>query len=598
MTSRSVSLTSQGFLGVTPVVLSGTIVAKIPSFTPKLPVKSVTVSARCCEVRSGGPFTSAAEKVLWEKQKVIWAAATEGGYEEIGNWQRPFSISIPVEAVETATSVQTFKEWKATWKIEVVFEHLPIQYVGHQITKTLLLDLHNHRAPGLAPPSPPSPVIVGTGSSSTAIRISPLHGAFGPEDTFTVTLHARPAEPGTVVKKATMVLERRVEFLEPSRESSPEHKRSFFRRSLSPHPSYARLPSDGEGSVSSSSEHETRAEVTRLLEVVSDAEPEADGYRCSLSATLPKRGHKWSTGETCRTSVASITFELKVKVSIKQGRKACQDYSCPIIPIVLIGTSAGERAEAQAHADAPKPVAAKRRLRSSRRGLYLQEGTVDISEPAAAPSRRRHKSGSSPLPIHTGDIPDIRPILLPPDQPPESRSISFAFPDPDNTLAPISSLLHPFYPSPPETVREFESYSILKRYQHGGRRISTTTSEEEEAQPERSRQKTTFEPFDFRAPLPSLDTLGLGLPAIPDGARPDRRPRTAPIHSTFSAPRAVPPPLSGVISSGLESDQPTARPVTSQVVSRHTITTTTSSSTTAASPFSSFAFALPNSPRK
>ncbi|WVQ85321.1 hypothetical protein IAT38_007486 [Cryptococcus sp. DSM 104549] len=78
-----------------------------------------------------------------------------------------------------------------------------------------------------------------------------------------------------------------------------------------------------------------------------------------------------------------------------------------------------------------------------------------------------------------------------------------------------------------------------------GRRISSTTSDEED-EPSRSRQKlasghraTPFLPQQdgrrsSQGPLPSLDTLGFGLPHVPDQGRPRSRPRTAPVHSAFA----------------------------------------------------------------
>ncbi|WOO81602.1 uncharacterized protein LOC62_03G005124 [Vanrija pseudolonga] len=106
------------------------------------------------------------------------------------------------------------------------------------------------------------------------------------------------------------------------------------------------------------------------------------------------------------------------------------------------------------------------------------------------------------------------------------------------------------------------SSSSNSQYRHartaiGGRRISSTTSDDEE-QPLRNRPRlgaaATPQRPKTRAPLPSLDALGFGLPALPEDYRPpsSRRPRTAPSFSAYSASGMArappPPPLSGAIS--------------------------------------------------
>lgn len=116
--------------------------------------------------------------------------------------------------------------------------------------------------------------------------------------------------------------------------------------------------------------------------------------------------------------------------------------------------------------------------------------------------------------------------------------------------------------------QDSSSSSLSSQYRRsrtaaGGRRISSTTSDDEE-QPLRNRPRlgaaaTTPQRPMTRAPLPSLDALGFGLPALPEDYRPpsSRRPRTAPSFSAYSASGMVrappPPPLSGAISHDMGS---------------------------------------------
>ncbi len=568
----------------------------------------------------------------------MWSAPPGVEYVNFGNWQQPFSISIPTEATELAASAQTLREWKVIWKLEVLVDHQPIPYVGWRIAKAYNLNLHNYRLPNLPPLSPPQANTVGSDSASTQIFLNSPHGAFGPGDMVNISFHAKPDDSTTVVKKASVLLERRVELLDSkpspkhiSRNASPESAgsarlSSFFRRSSSPRPRFHRIASDPTSPAPDLGES-GRIIRDKVAEVICEQLTPGSGgtYWCSTALELPKRGGKWNIGETVVTGLVSVTYELKVKITVKttRPRVVCREYTCLGIPVTIAAVSAADRnaatATLSAIASSSKSSTPRRKHRSSRRGLYMHEGSVDISDPIISSCRRRgmtRSATSSPvLSSVAGIANNVTPILLPPHHPTQPHSISFIFPSPrpndspsqrselrgtqlptvDTLIHPINASAPPFlhtpspigstpsfpskpltpsrsdtshvspssplYLSPPDSV-DYESLSILRRFQHTGRRISTTNSEEEEMQPCRSRQKLREEDlarrakFDFRTTLPSLDALGLGLPQLPDDGRPIRRPSTAPMHSTFAA-RAIPPPLSGVLSAGQEITRPT-----------------------------------------
>ena len=628
---------------------------KLPQLGQPLPVKRVSLLVRCCELRSNGAFGADTENVLWEKTKKVWEPSAGFEYQNLGDWTHPFRISIPPEAIDVAASSQCLREWKVVWRLEIAIDHQPIPFVGSRISKAYYLNLHNHRLPNLPPLSPPQAITLGSDSTSTQIFLTSPHGAFGPGDTFAVSFHAKPEDPSAIIKKASIVLERRLEFLgdkvspkQISRDISPESPASstsrlssIFRRSPSPRPGFQRILSDP--SVSGADlDRSGRVVKDKVAEVVCDqlTAGSAGTFWCSAAINLPRRGGKWDIGETISTKLASVTYELRLKIVIKatKPRPICKEYSCCGFPVTLTAVSAADRADARGVIAAASATASltssapKRRHRSSRRGLYMQEGTIDISEPAVTSHhRRRTKTRSinnSPIlpPLITGIATDVKPILLSPDHPAQSQSISFDFPSPQasgsstptkrstlsselplldtsihpaepmNTAmliqsavssAPIAStILSPrtfATPAPPSTSAllspassamlsppnpypvDYESISILRRYQHTGRRISTSMSEEEEMQPSRSRQRLleddqhTQAEFDSFPVLPSLDALGLGLPQIPDQMRPASRPRTAPLYSSLPT-RSIPPPISGAFSKG---GQHHLRPVTS-----------------------------------
>lgn len=650
---------TSGYLGVTPVTIDGTVVCKPLDPAHLLAVKAISVVVRCKETRT---FGTKAERTVWEKIKVVYrppaaAAAAAAGeksgaadgavsaavvYEDMGFFSKPFSLTIPPDVINHLSragsmSTQKTKEWKLIWKVDLVVEHRPIQFVGHSISKSYGLNLYNHASPSIPPPSPPQAVSIGENGYATLVHLNAPHGAPGPGDSCTLSFHAKPDDPAAVIKKASVVLERRIEaktarspsptptpppYLEKP-PSSSSSSTSIFRRNVSPHGSSSRTSTD------SAPEVQAKAIVNKIADLTTDDITPGSGgaYWCTMNLDLLKRGAHWDIGETCLTDLVSVTFELKVKIWIKVGRTT-RDFSCPPIPLTIAGVSLGERVAAQnaamdleaaaaaASAAAQHVTPSKRKHRSSRRGLYMHEGTLDISQdllgtstsvlPTAAVHARR-KSKSKPatapapptpiLPI-TGVVTNIRPILRqtdsaasasasgrstsPPDGQP-TQSISFMFPSvlgghggqvETPVLPPIQSMLDPHTATgaaaadragrPPPSYEE--SYSILKQFQQTGRRISTTTSEEDD-QPSRSRLK--LDPAseaaassaagaaasgssagagagETRRGLPSLDALGLGLPFVPEDERPRSRPRTAPMVSTFA--RNIPPPLSGQLS--------------------------------------------------
>ena len=411
------------------------------------------------------------------------------------------------------------------WKLEIGLEHKPIQYVGDRFVKGFYLNVINHYAPSMTPPSPPSSSTLGSDSYTTTLHATPTRGAFGPGDTVSVALEAKTLDSGAVIKKAHLVLERVVEYLEDpttppasSSSGSVSTSKSFFRKSNSPR-----------------ALAEEMSDITTIATTATDAFTQDSGSsRCTLDLTVPKRDSHWQVGETVQSKLVRVRFQLRVKLAVKSAKsRATRDLVGPPIAVFVSKTCSADRAQAlslvpEAH------VKAQRKSRSTRRGLYMHEGHIDISTDVLSTTvpRKRSPSPFVPLPTYS-----LKPILLSPEQSAQAQpqSISFVFPSPPphasylspnglpafSNLFPASGAL-PTAASPPD----FESWSMIKQFQSTGRRISTTASEEEAIQPSRSRQRLVEEGFDGRPSLPSLDTLGLGLPQI--ARLPSRRPMTAP----------------------------------------------------------------------
>ncbi|ORX38478.1 hypothetical protein BD324DRAFT_359915 [Kockovaella imperatae] len=353
------------------------------------------------------------------EEHVLWEKTKvvfSGDDEILGDWSHPFTLTIPPSAATAAKSTQNQKDYKVVWRFDVGVDHEPIPYVGNRIAKSFYLELFDHRVPPLAPPSPPDDATIG----DITLSLSPPHGSYGPGDTIPCSYHAESST--SAIRKVTVVLERTVVLA-------------------------------------------GREPFTSTLASTSLSNPPS---RRSLKLVLPRRGGRWDVGESLQTPTASVSFHLRLR-AVAKGHKPVQSRPAPVI---ITSVPIADRLE-------PPPPSPRIR-RSARRGLYMQEGTIDIADPAVG-------LVSAPTIILPSRAP-LKPILLTADQS-------------DLTLLSKIRL----------TLPEDESISILRKYQQSGRRISTTASEEEDMQPLRSRQKMR----DSISPTP-----GASLPLSPESNSP------------------------------------------------------------------------------
>ncbi|ORY35562.1 hypothetical protein BCR39DRAFT_502826 [Naematelia encephala] len=557
----------EGYLGLSDVICRGKIVTTTPKLARPLDASRVTVT--------GGPFGACVENVLWERTERVWTAPEDTA--PVGDWEHPFQITVPPEAMDQAASALNIGEWKVAWRLEAAVHHRHIPHVGNVLTKAFSLNLYNHRVPDIPPLSPPAAITLGHEAYTTQLYVTAPPRAFGPGDILPISFHVRPEDPSTTIRKATITLIRQVEFIDKTprrtaREVSPEASSRFnlFRKSSSPQPRLVRIPSDP---ASLDATDSARTVSAAIIETTTDRlEPGSGGsFWCTTAIELPSRGGRgWDMGETQRTKLVSVSYELKIKLHIRpaKARLAALDFAAIGVPVVIVTTSSAERAEAVGYEALASRVVQRKRT-STRRGLYMQEGTTDINHPATAMRTRSQGPPNLRIPI-TGIATDIKPILRKADHPPAEQSISFFFPPPAPASPPLveptitpptpSMTLSPSISgpslllSPPSTTADVESDSTaaspLDRFQQTGRRISTTSTEEDDLQPSRSRQRLSSisaivsasdhdSRNDFRPSLPSLSALGLGLPHVP--ARPRQsRPSTAPAYSRDFTP-AFPP---------------------------------------------------------
>ncbi|KLT38325.1 hypothetical protein CC85DRAFT_38487 [Cutaneotrichosporon oleaginosum] len=304
-----------GYFGVTPVVLAGTVHVKVEEGGPKIPIRSVQVAVRCYESRDSMRSTRR-DHVIYEKTKHIWHPPAGVQDEVLDGWEQPFKLSIPPEAAELARGTQNLREWRVRWRLEVMVEHVPIPHVGHRVAHAYDINVYDHRSPSPSLPSPPAGMVLGSGATATHVHINPPPTAFGPSESLNVSFSVRPDDPSTSVKKLQLILERRVELLDGRRpvggstDDLPTPRRSrvhnLFRGSS---------PLSNRGT----SEKPERVIVTRIADALCEVPPPGpNGAVWSMgSLQLPRRGHNWAVGETTRTHLADISFEARVKITVK-----------------------------------------------------------------------------------------------------------------------------------------------------------------------------------------------------------------------------------------------------------------------------------------
>lgn len=648
-----------GYFGVTPVVLDGTVHTRLAAGAEPLMVRNVTMLVRCYEVRESGPFRSSRENILWERRQDLFCPPDGKDAVSIPTeWERPFSLTIPPEAAEHARGTKSMREWRVKWRLEAVVNHKPIQYVGDRVAKAFVLDLHNHRTPQTPPPSTAAGATIGAGHTSTQLFINPPHGPFGPGDIIPISLSARPEDYGSSIRKVQVILDRRLEMLDDK--MSPPHASSSSSRRPSP------TLDDGQGNKSKrmssiflrgssprsasrlADDNNERVNVTRIAEAPCDISSAGDsGAIWSVgSIQLPRRGNRWDTGETERTEFAAVSFDLRIKLTLKTKRGTSELVSAPV-PVVIVGATTSERATAQnaaansAYETSRSMVKAKRSR--NRHSVYQQHDVVHFSSGSTLKGGSSRKSLTPSPPsrstINLGIIspPPPPPVVVAPRRIPSAEDLdSYADCERESSLESTPSShrvtlppLQPYYPTcatpAPSTGADSSSSSAVlspdaptDEYEHvyqirqqSGRRISATTSDDEEDfQPSRSRPKLHATPAELypvpgmpfglpfhdpaspshpapahmpipppvrTQPLPSLDALGFGLPHVPEEHRPLRRPRTAP--TSFGVYTAAAKPTS--FPSG--GPPPVQRPSTSSGPGSRS---------------SSFAFALPPLPEQ
>ncbi|KZT54561.1 hypothetical protein CALCODRAFT_380048 [Calocera cornea HHB12733] len=411
-----------GYLGLSPVTFQGVLrTRRDPEDRNPIAATSVTVAVRCYEFRLNKAGAIARQNVLASEETCLWAAANSNEPSEVGDWDLPFRITLPVTF--GGISAVSHQEYKVSWKIEAVIHHAPMFGLGTRLVKALPLNILRYSVPpALLPP--------------TQHCVNVPHHPIGPDDPFTVRLHLPQPPPHMAFSHVSVQVDRTIEFPEASPPTSPEAQRISLLGTV-----FARPSSSGSGAsapaMSSRRHSPTRRSPSPIRPSTSTGVPSArssihmimttdfplDPYLPEQHVTLalprpPSSGH-WSLGETSITSLCMSRFFVRVRlhfVSTNPGSPQRDHMELPSAELLVTLPSNVQRREAHAKLHASARASPPPRYEPERPAppSYRSTPHADQSPPQSAPIqpstparpvlRRPRTAGSS------SKVPPGRPI--------------------------------------------------------------------------------------------------------------------------------------------------------------------------------------------
>ncbi|KAB5590728.1 hypothetical protein CTheo_5819 [Ceratobasidium theobromae] len=278
--------------GLSPVKLEGVVRTQLEDDGKPVQATALSVAVRCYEARNGR-LGAVRTHVLVEQAATLWTA--EDG-AALGALERAFRIVLPVDTAGSSTF--HLQDYRVYWRIEAGESHADGRRVlipaaihlvgGSRQTRAFDVNLVRYNKPKTPQPPPGRWLQV---PRHAVAPLAPIPVA--------VSIHA---------VRASFALERRIEFMHPTPDSSATHLPS-------PSSTTALLPSP------------PRSPHKSLDAVLATADADS-----SLAAVLqlpaPKSGAHWGVGETMHGDLARIRFFIYLKDSVH----SCQE-EITVVPI-------------------------------------------------------------------------------------------------------------------------------------------------------------------------------------------------------------------------------------------------------------------------
>ncbi|KAJ6496508.1 hypothetical protein C8R47DRAFT_1114347 [Mycena vitilis] len=424
-----------GYLGLTTLKVDGVVRTRLDADQKPLQAKSITISVRCYETRLGvlGVMHS---NVLVDYTQVLWSKPDDQESADVGELELPFRISIPAKVAGFSTASYA-SVYKCSWRVEAIINHAPILGVGsRQIKHSELPLLRFGLPPAYDPPTPiPRPLLDSEISHphSPAIRYSVNSPTtpVGPLDLVSIPIHLLPSDPGVSFRSASVIIERRMRFLDPasppttptlptntsptlctmpsSQPSCPlpiPQRTSSSSSSLvySPSPSSSYQESSYLSSSTTLQPSDSRSGAPLLVNSVAGTESsglfaraESGVWSKTLTLQWPaaKSHSRWAVGETMESDLVSVKFFVRVKIVVSSS-SGTESLELEEKEVLVVSTNEAERQLAlskynDAHSDGPRS-----KSKSPRRSRRLNDDAPPLPASASrAESSHRFSSSSS-----------------------------------------------------------------------------------------------------------------------------------------------------------------------------------------------------------
>ncbi|KAJ7285669.1 hypothetical protein C8J57DRAFT_1431371 [Mycena rebaudengoi] len=429
-----------GYLGLTALKVEGVVRTRLDADLKPLQAKSITVSVRCYEARLGRLGVTHSN-VLVDYTQVLWSNPDEQrDYSDVAELDLPFRISIPAKVAGFSTA--SYVEYRCTWRVEAIINHVPIIGVGTRQIKHSELPLLRFGLPPAYHPSPPLPrplldsEISQPRSPTIRYCLNVPTAPIGPLDLVSIPIHIKPNDPAVSIRSASVIIERRMQFLDPESPpttpttlsytpashtipSLPIPKRtSSSSSSLSYSPTSNNNPDSSSHATSTQSllPSDTRIPPTgaasTLINSVAGTESSglfarAEDGTWSKTLTLQwpasKSHSRWAIGETIQSDLVSVKFIARVKIVVSSSF-GTESLELEEKELLVVSTNDAERQLAlskytDAYRDGPRSKS--KSPRRSRRPNDDEAPPVPASASQGELSSRPRRSPSTPRRPHT-----------------------------------------------------------------------------------------------------------------------------------------------------------------------------------------------------
>jgi len=103
-----------GYLGLSKITVEGIVHTRVEDDNRLLPASSITISIRCYEARTRLDVSKV--NVLLDTTQTLWTAANGLEYEDLGNSDHPFRISLPSKVGGLSTML--YRGYRISWALE------------------------------------------------------------------------------------------------------------------------------------------------------------------------------------------------------------------------------------------------------------------------------------------------------------------------------------------------------------------------------------------------------------------------------------------------------------------------------------------------